>query len=64
MLTVGKIYQISMYETDPKEGPTMLWNCRVVEIRWPVIVFDHAGTELVVNLASSAFIKAESQAAT
>ena len=61
MLEVGKRYMITMIE-DEAEGPvqTTFGGVEVVEIQWPIVKFAWLDDkELIINLASLYFVKAE-----
>lgn len=64
MLEVGKTYTITMLEMELGEGlaEAMYPNRTVAEIEWPVARFrDPLGDEMIVNLSSPHFVKAEPQ---
>ncbi len=58
MFEVGKTYKIFMYEG---EAISERWNCTVAEVDMPLVKFDHAGTELIVNVSSKDFVSATPQ---
>jgi hypothetical protein len=58
MFEIGKTYKLRLWEDGDITDP---WNCTVVEVEMPVVKFEHAGRELIVNTASKGFVTAEPQ---
>jgi hypothetical protein len=53
---VGKLYRLYFWQEDRRAE---LYNCRVVSVEMPLVKFDHRGDELIVNVGSKGFVKAE-----
>jgi len=57
MFEIGRTYKLQMLENGRE---VTYWDCRVLAVEMLVVKFDHAGVrELIVNVSSSAFIRAE-----
>ena len=56
MFEVGKLYRLYYWQ---ESGRTELYNCRAISVEMPLVKFDHRGDQLIVNIGSKGFVKAE-----
>lgn len=56
MFLVGREYQVTLVEVDDH---TTYGACLVVSVEMPLVKFEHAGKEMIVNTSSPVFAKAE-----
>ena len=58
---IGDTYEVTLLHYDPQPTDIAYPGCKVVDIQWPVVKFHLLGgqREMVVNLTSPSFVKAE-----